>query len=566
MTHALVGTRTLRFFARERRRVSLGEAFPSDTPGRVPARVPGEMSSGASTRATLRRLLRVASRYDVERPHLKALLPSPSARGDGSAKTTLRDLVRRTALDPAGHGLPVADPPRARALVHGNLDALETVMRRAEAQTAVQRRDARAISAGGSASGGSDAALSVARAGDHLGRPRLEMADAVRRAVDTTLTRVSAERLASITHDASAEPWLRRAGARETRRRRGATASATASASFDASRSPFPPRPRRKGHPNAAWYADRLDVALEGEADATRTSRTSRTREYPDTSASRVTMLHGRLARLFREARAVGCPPNASDVARAVTFLAETTTKNDEKQTLGDDARLADASERAVDAALRLAWTFFRPPNGDADDEASDLEASDLGAAADAVVAAAALSAAATPAGSASKRARTARALNLLHAHMDVCGRAPGRDAAAAAVAVAARFVADESGTARVAKAPTKAATDHRSEETLGYDWLARTVARLESLGVGVAPRARRAVLAAAEKSSGLDEAFAVLKRWKRSGGSPDADAVLGLLEWAVEAGDDEKARWLEEELAATGKGAYLASLNSPGC
>jgi len=149
----------------------------------------------------------------------------------------------------------------------------------------------------------------------------------------------------------------------------------------------------------------------------------------------------------------VGCPPNASDVARAVTFLAETTTKNDEKQTLGDDARLADACrERAVDAALRLAWTFFRPPNGDADDEASDLEASDLGAAADAVVAAAALSAAATPAGSASKRARTARALNLLHAHMDVCGRAPGRDAAAAAVAVAARFVADESGRPRASR------------------------------------------------------------------------------------------------------------------
>ena len=249
--------------------------------------------------------------------------------------------------------------------------------------------------------------------------------------------------------------------------------------------------------------------------------------------------------------------------------MAETTTKNDEK--LGD-ARLADASERAVDAALRLAWRFFRPPDGDADDEASDL-----GAAADAVVAAAALSAAATPAGSASKRARTARALNLLHAHMDLCGRAPGRDAAAAAVAVAARFVADESGTTctRVAKAEkatqAEKATDHRSEDSeetslLGYDWLARTVARLESLGVGVAPRARRAVLAAAEKSSGLDEAFAVLERWKRSGDSPDADAVLGLLEWAVEAGDDEKARWLEEELAATGKGAYLASLNSPGC
>ena len=102
------------------------------------------MSSGASARATLRRLLRVASRYDVERPHLKALFPSPSARGDTSESTTLGDLVRRTALDPAGHGLPVADPPRAHALVRRNLDALETVMRRAEAQTAVQRRDARA--------------------------------------------------------------------------------------------------------------------------------------------------------------------------------------------------------------------------------------------------------------------------------------------------------------------------------------------------------------------------------------------------------------------------------------
>ena len=80
-------------------------------------------------------------------------------------------------------------------------------------------------------------------------------------------------------------------------------------------------------------------------------------------------------------------------------------------------------------------------------------------------------------------------------------------------------------------------------------------MARLESLDVGIAPRARRAVLAAAERASGLDEAFDAMRRWKTSGGSPDADAVLGLLEWAVEAGDDEKVSWLEEELAATGKG-----------
>ena len=473
MTHALVGTRTLRFFARERRRVSLGEAFPSDTPGRVPARVPGEMSSGASTRATLRRLLRVASRYDVERPHLKALLPSPSARGDGSAKTTLRDLVRRTALDPAGHGLPVADPPRARALVRGNLDALETVMRRADAQTALQRRDARAISAGGSASGGSDAALSVARAGDHLGRPRLEMADAVRRAVDTTLTRVSAERLASITRDANAEPWLRRAGARETRRRRdvrgGWSAPATAAAAAnDAPGAFFGVSAFRKGsaRPNAEWYADRLDAVLEE-------ARTETPRTDPNT-------VYGSIARLFREARATGCPPPVTDVARAATFLAETTSSprviargDEEEISRRDDGSLADASERGVDAALRLAWTAFEMEgtylrdggrtdetvafDGFDDESITRTEASKenkngaVGAAADAVVSAAARCAAATPAGPA-KRNRTVRALNLLHAHMDVCVDAPGRDAAAAAVAVAARFVADESDTSEKKK------------------------------------------------------------------------------------------------------------------
>ena len=490
------------------------------------------MSSGARARATLRRLLRVASRYDVERPHLKALFPSPSARGDASEmpNTTLRDLVRRTARDPTG--LPV-DPSRARALVQRNLDALETVMRRAEAQTAPRLRDARARVSGGSAP------------------KRVELADLVRRAVDATLREVGAERLARITHDTNAEPWLRRAGARETRRRRDVRRGWSAPDAVDVANAPdafFGISPSREGHhPNAAWYADRLDAALLEEEGTT------------DVHA-----VYRRLARLFREARATGCPPPVKDVARAATFLAETTlraARGDETSSaradasLGGrrDARFADASERALDAALGLAWTAFEVVGDRESRDGSSEEASESAAraAADAVVSAAARCAAATPAGPA-KRDRTVRALNLLHAHMDVCVGAPGRDAAAAAVAVAARLVADES--------------DKDAKASLSYDRVARTVARLESLDVGVAPRARRALLAAAEKSRGLDEAFAVVERWKRSGGSPDADAVAGLLEWAVELGDDEKAQWLEEELVATGKGAYLASLNSPGC
>ena len=468
---------------------------------------------------------------------------------------TLRDLVRRTALDPAGHGLPMADLPRARALIRRNVVALESVLRRAEAQTALRRRHARSpASPDGSA------------------RKRVELADLVRRAVDATLREVGAERLARITHDTNAEPWLRRAGARETRRRRDVRRGWSAPDAVDVANAPdafFGISPSREGHhPNAAWYADRLDAALLEEEGTT------------DVHA-----VYRRLARLFREARATGCPPPVKDVARAATFLAETTlcaARGDETSSaradasLGGrrDARFADASERALDAALGLAWTAFEVVGDRESRDGSSEEASESAAraAADAVVSAAARCAAATPAGPA-KRNRTVRALNLLHAHMDVCVDAPGRDAAAAAVAVAARFVADESDTSEKKKkveahsrAPSGSDEDAEASRSLSYDAVARAVARLESLGVGVAPRARRALLAAAEKSCGLDEAFAVLERWKRSGGSPDADAVLGLLEWAVEAGDDEKAQWLEEELAATGKGAYLASLNSPGC
>jgi hypothetical protein len=239
-----------------------------------------------------------------------------------------------------------------------------------------------------------------------------------------------------------------------------------------------------------------------------------------------------------------------------------------------------------VDAALRLAWTFGVFEDEDEENEdfvANEKQKSCVARALDAVVFAAARRAAEAPPFRSGhsrneKFNRTVRVVNLLHAHMDVCGSGPGRDAAAEAVAVAARFVADDARRRRTTHATRRARDEDGSESEsespfkrrvssdLTYERLALTVARLESLDVGVAPRARRAVLAAAERASGLDEAFDAMRRWKRSGGSPDADAVLGLLEWAVEAGDDEKVSWLEEELAATGKGAYLASLNSPVC
>ena len=162
--HALVGTRTLRFFARERRRVSLGEAFPSDTPARPGARPRRDVVRGEHAR----HLATAASRrvaYDVERPHPRR---SPPLRGVTGRRNHAPRSGATHRARPRGARPSRGRPPRARALVRGNLDALETVMRRAEAQTALQRGDVRAISAGGSASGGSDAALSVARAGDHL--------------------------------------------------------------------------------------------------------------------------------------------------------------------------------------------------------------------------------------------------------------------------------------------------------------------------------------------------------------------------------------------------------------
>ena len=90
---------------------------------------------------------------------------------------------------------------------------------------------------------------------------------------------------------------------------------------------------------------------------------------------------------------------------------------------------------------------------------------------------------------------------------------------------------------------------------------------RCERSGVGVDAGTWGSVSDAAATRGGLGDAFDALERWKRGGGSPDAGRVAGLLEWALEEGDEEKRAWLEEELESTGKGAYLIRLNAgPGC
>ena len=96
--------------------------------------------SSAQTARALRRLLRVARRYDVERPHLKALLPlrdaSDLARG-ASDPPSLRARIAETARDPLAHGLDprsARDPRRVEALLTRNALALERVLRRADAR------------------------------------------------------------------------------------------------------------------------------------------------------------------------------------------------------------------------------------------------------------------------------------------------------------------------------------------------------------------------------------------------------------------------------------------------
>jgi hypothetical protein len=556
----------------------------------------------------LRRLLRVASRYDVDRPHLKALLPSSSARGDDvSEKTTLRDLVRRTVRDPAGYGLSETNPERRRAVIRRNLIAMEYVFRRAEtSETSGRPEEVESEGESWSAPSGTPPHPLSTATGSRRTLPRVEMVEVVRRAIDVTLRDVSDERLACITNDARGEAWMRRAGERETARRRGEEFRGGV-------------KTTRRRHPNARWYAGRLDALLaDGETERERddyATKLSREEEMRRTRNERnPSGLVDDITRLFREMRDVGCPVSVKDAARAVAAVAsfprnasvsfgtnvgatdDLTSRDAREERGGCDgtSALASVLESKVDAALVLAWRCL----GDADEgaridpgwfEASasvsgtlDRDDAAVSAAFDAVVLASATSAGLTSWEDASvKRTRVARAVRLVHASLDLV-RSPGRDAAAEAVVVAAGFVADEKRKSRERKTSFADAggrlpldfsngsfgSQNGLAGELSYASVSALVDRMGSRDppVGIAPRAWRALLRAAECEDDLGEAFGVLERWKRSGHSPDADAVFGILEWASETGDDGKIEWLESELMQTGKGAYLARLNAPGC
>ena len=92
------------------------------------------------------------------------------------------------------------------------------------------------------------------------------------------------------------------------------------------------------------------------------------------------------------------------------------------------------------------------------------------------------------------------------------------------------------------------------------------TALEVHSAGTGVGDQAWASLLAAAERQGTLETAFRVVRLQKARGGSPNAEAVHSLLEWAVEVGDKDLAAWLEDELVKTGKAQYLAALSNPKC
>jgi len=81
-----------------------------------------------------------------------------------------------------------------------------------------------------------------------------------------------------------------------------------------------------------------------------------------------------------------------------------------------------------------------------------------------------------------------------------------------------------------------------------------------------VTASAYKSMIGAFSRAGDMQAAFDCAVGLVSRGGSIPAEASLELLEWAAEEGDRDKAAFLEEELAATGKASYLAAINSPSC
>ena len=456
--------------------------------------------SSAQTARALRRLLRVARRYDVERPHLKALLPlrdaSDLARG-ASDPPSLRARIAETARDPLAHGLDprsARDPRRVEALLTRNALALERVLRRADA------RDPSRVPASSSSP------------------PRR-----LRRWDWDALREMSRER--------------ERAEAR-----------------LDA-------------HPNLPWFADRLDDLKAAESSVASGSS---------------------FARLFAEMRAVACAPTFAMRAEAVEAVAS-------RPFLGsadEAARLFWAEEAYAEEADAAKRAFFRgEATGTSPNDATTTRPTTRGegmfyssgrAPDDSVslarsvpdeedeyyrrVTGALLGALAR--GDATGALNPRRALRALHAALDLTGE-DSRGGDDVEKNGGRKKVARVGVPSSAANSALAAAADAaRRGGTIDDVRAVRDACeRCERSGVGVDAGTWGSVSDAAATRGGLGDAFDALERWKRGGGSPDAGRVAGLLEWALEEGDEEKRAWLEEELESTGKGAYLIRLNAgPGC
>ena len=448
-----------------------------------------------------------------------------------------------TARDPAGYGLPVQDPARTQNLVRRNLVALETVMNRADERT-VKRHYAEEHVAVGSAP---DSDSSLFSSVDKETHPRMEMTGAVTRAIQKTLEGVPDARLAVFANDKQSEPWFRDESETETRRRRLAKNKKSSSAH----------------HPNAQWYASRLDEILQPlVAD----------NKAVTIPIQQINKIASNVVRLFRERKAVGCPASFGECEKAISAIAGAKSTffnaSDDVSKCKSNARDAGLAQGHVDAALHVVWDIIAAEiddaaigeSGDVYASFSDSSKSDFYVF-EAVVRAAASSAKRTPLEDPiTRRIRATRALQLLNCVMDLFDEvnvAP--NTVSETIKVAASLAESELKEKRAPPQENNGLSDDSSPSSYrSYSHLLHTVARLRDQVAGIDASAYRSLLRAAERHS-IEDAFEVIMKWKSSGSSPDAEAVFGLLEWSVESGDDEKTQWLELELASTGKGAYIA-------
>ena len=381
-------------------------------------------------------------------------------------------------------------------------------------------------------------------------QPRTDLASAIRKA-----TELAREQRA--VGGSESDEWLAQ------------TPAASVSARMAAGKNRLRPEgSSRREHPNEWWYLSRLEDILDE-----RPGRVNPEEENDNTVAADV-------MKLFREMYSVGCPPSRGMYVRAMGALAR-------------------RGVVPLEGALRLFWMRVyrsgtwgpgdgRSAEGETEDEPSpSRDTLVCEGMADALCegmlrAAAAAERLRMDGGAASKSveetvpgvvgfdptpACSFRALAAMSALGDL-GAFPSATVANDVLARAARTVTSLASTSGRSSSSTPTSTGPRAgkKAPIRFEDVWRAAREAERGGVGIAPHAWSALLSCAELTADLDTAFEVVTEWKARGGSPDAEYVIGLLEWAAEVGDDEKCRWLEEELESTGKGAYLAALNKPQC